>query len=125
MKHLMKLTTALMLLFAGLGLAACGDDDEGGSASGIVGTWRCDYNEEYYAYEIIELRADGTGTFTYGYVFNGQVQPDTESFKYTYDAEKELLHVTYMEDGDEEDVISASLSGDKLILDGEEYTRVK
>jgi len=118
----MKLTTVLMLLFVGFGFAACGDDDDenGGNASGIVGTWRYDYGDGDY--EVMVLNADGTGSFTEGYASVGQV--NTDYFKYDYDADAGALYITW--DGDDEvDLWYASLSGDKLILDGYEYTRVR
>lgn len=123
MKHLIKLTTVLMLLFAGFGFAACSDDD-GGSASEIVGSWKYTYDNG--CYEIMTFNADGTGSNTEYYPpYPIHVAP----FTYIFDAKNQTLTL-YWDDLDEDENVEGPfgpvlVSGNKLYIEGDEYVRVE
>lgn len=109
----MKKLKLFLLLFAAAvasaGLASCSSDDEDASSS-IVGSWmRAGSNKE--SSEIMIFTADGV--YIGQYTYNGST--DTETAAYTYDGT--ILTIFY-EDG--ADQVTAVVSGDTMIFDGDE-----
>lgn len=117
MKQLSVLTTILMLLFVGVTLSSCSDDDDEGNVTGsssIIGSWKC---TDESGYDIMTFLSGGTGTWTFEEYGKGAY---TEPFTYTY--KNGIL--TMIVDGYEE-TYKLTISGNTMSFDDDVYKRVK
>lgn len=128
-KNILKgLLTIMMVAFVSMNFVSCSDDDDDkkdskndSNTESIIGTWRWSgYNDT----SELTFYPDGRGVEIYQ---EGGKGTYTDSFTYTYDADKKTLRIYYT-DGDSG---SATVSSDRMVItwsyDGsnEVYVRVK
>ncbi len=110
----MKLFLMMFIAAASVcGFVSCDDDDDKGSSSPIVGTW--EYREPGWV-DIYTFSADGS--YTYSYQEEGY-DSGSEHGTYTYEGTTLTLKSSYGEVVE----CQATISGDKLTLDGDVYIR--
>lgn len=123
MKQLVRMTTLLVLLCAGIGFAACGDEDNGndngGSGNGagtsaIVGSWK--QTDPDGRWEMYTFHADGTGKYE-------DCDDIYDPFTYVYRPAENKVEINWPGDPGEKDVYEAVVNGNKLHMDGEDYIR--
>ena len=80
MKRLSSILMFAMMMFAALSFTSCGDDDNGGSNSSIVGVWKCtstDYGElDKYLYDNLKVGDIATFNKDNTYTLRGNINED-------------------------------------------------
>lgn len=110
----MKLFLMMFIAAASVcGFTACDDDDDKGASSPIVGTW------EYREPGLVDTYTfSANGSYTNSWYEEGY---DSDSDHGTYTYEGTTLTLNSPEYG--VDTYTATISGDKLTLDGDVYIR--
>lgn len=104
----------IFLLIMTIALVSCNKDDDNDP---LVGTWEIsytDYDDVVY-HDEITFNSDNTGT-----VANKEDGIEVDMFSFTWSTNNNILSVSY--DGDTYTTVYA-ISGNKLTMDGEVYTR--
>ena len=118
-KSIWQLLIIVMVAMVSMAFVSCGnDDDDLTMSNSIVGTWEwVDDEGDYYARIIFQK--DGTGTWT-EYECD---ELEIWKFSYQYDSDTQFVVIVY-EDGEKE-AVSVIINGNKMILDGYPYYRIK
>lgn len=109
----------VMMLFAvAMGtvvFSSCGDDENSGSPSPIVGTWKCVYEDGYV---VIEFKSNGTGKLTEYYRRNGELGiSEEEKFTWKYDSETHRITLLDPDEGEEWNEKFELIDDDTIIHD--------
>ena len=119
-----KFFSWIVVILMGLTFAGCSKDDNGseedsGTVTSIVGTWKYVFST---GYGLITFNQNGTGVAC-EYDTDGN---DEDPFTYIYDAEAKVLYINWIEEtGDDELEICHIVSISKttaIVDDGEGYT---
>ena len=103
----------IFLLIMTIALVSCNKDDDNDP---LVGTWEISYTDYGVVYhDEITFNSDNTGIVT-----NDEDGVQVDIFSFTWSANKNILTVSY--DGFTDTTVYA-ISGNKLTMDGEVYTR--
>lgn len=120
---LMSLFVVLLMGLVELGVASCSSgDDDGGSNSELIGTWRYD---DSAGYVLCTFNSNGKGTLT---EVDYEYGVDEESFTYTYNASSKILTMLWEFSDDLEELRVLYLTSTKLVVsdeDGETITLIK
>ncbi len=109
----MKLFLMLFIAAASVcGFVSCDDDDDKGSAASIVGTWEC---RDAYGYDIYTFSANGS----YSNTWQDGSEIDSDNGTYTYEGTTLTLNSSKYG----VDTYTATISDNKLTLDGDVYIR--
>ncbi len=108
-----KLMAMLCIAVVTSGFVSCGDDDDGVKIdkNKLIGTWQ-EYKTEYYDLDGNLLRTYDTPSYYY----------------YTFDADGTLHTTSYSmlkEYANDDETSTWKLKGDKLVLYGDEFYRIK
>ncbi|WP_294619787.1 lipocalin family protein [uncultured Bacteroides sp.] len=128
MKTLRLIGMALIAVVMCVNFAACSDDDEdeSGNAASLIGTWKIvktvyddgEITEHDYPYWVID-----SSTIYY----TDEVGEEKSDYcKYTYDAEKKVIRLTYIDDGRDGGTLTVlKLTSDELVCHDDDEGRTE
>lgn len=86
---ILSMMAVMLVALLGFAFAACGDDDNGGSGSNVVGTWKGQEGRHVLTL-IFKNGGNGTYIFNYNDQYSG-METETGSFSYTFDNDSKGL----------------------------------
>lgn len=114
--RIINIMSALFLAIVCFTFTACGDDEDGGgNASGVVGTWMIDSDDRIYTF-----RSNGTGTESEPDYYGGDGDRTQWDITYTYDEEKHTL-VIYDEEGLDQVFYDVRVSKDYIVATNDDW----
>lgn len=132
MKTLRFIGMALIAVVMCVNFAACSDDEEedkSGDAASLIGTWKVvktvydngeiiDGEEHDFPYWVID-----SSTL---YCTDEVGEEKSDYCKYTYDAEKKIIHLTYINDGHDGGTFTVlKLTSDELVYHNDDDRRTE